>query len=67
MDIKSGIEELIGKIKADQTVRDRFTRDPVATVEELLGVKLPEEQINQIVDGVKAKLSLDKLGSFLKK
>lgn len=62
MDIRKSIEELIGKITSDQALRDRFTKDPVATVEELLGVELPEEQINQIVDGIKAKLSLDKLG-----
>lgn len=62
MDIRKSIEELIGKITSDQALRDRFAKDPVATVEELLGVELPEEQINQIVDGIKAKLSLDKLG-----
>ncbi len=62
MDIRKSIEELIGKITSDQALRDRFAKDPVATVEELLGVQLPEEQINQIVDGIKAKLSLDKLG-----
>ena len=62
MDIRKSIEELIGKITSDQALRDRFAKDPVATVEELLGVQLSEEQINQIVDGIKAKLSLDKLG-----
>ena len=50
MDIKKSIEELVDKIKNDKELRDNFTKDPVATVEKLLGVDLPEEQINQIVD-----------------
>lgn len=67
MDIKKSIEELVDKIKNDKELRDNFTKDPVATVEKLLGVDLPEEQINQIVDVIKAKISLDKISSFFQK
>lgn len=67
MDIKKSIEELIEKVKNDPELRDSFMKDPLATVEKLLGVDLPEEQIKQIADGVKAKISLDKIGSFFKK
>lgn len=67
MDIKKSIEELIDKIKNDQELRDSFMKEPVPTVEKLLGIDLPEEQINQIVDGIKAKISLDKISSFFKK
>ena len=31
----------------------------------LLGVDLPEEQLKQLADGVRAKLNLDKAGDFL--
>ena len=67
MDIKKSIEELVDKIKNDKELRDNFTKDPVATVEKLLGVDHPEEQINQIVDAIKAKISLDKISSFFQK
>ena len=67
MDIKKSIEELVDKIKNDKELRDNFTKDPVATVEKLLGVDLPEEQINQIVDAIKATISLDKISSFFQK
>lgn len=67
MDVKKSIEELIDKIKSDQELRDNFMKNPVAAVEKLLGVDLPDDQINQIVDGIKAKIHLDKIGSFLKK
>lgn len=67
MDIKKSIEELVEKIKNDQALQDSFKKDPIAAVEKLLGIDLPEEQIKQIADGVKAKISLDKLGGFFKK
>ena len=67
MDIKKSIEELVEKVKNDQALQDSFKKDPIAAVEKLLGVDLPEEQIKQIADGVKAKISLDKLGGFFKK
>lgn len=67
MDIKKSIEELVEKVKNDQALQESFKKDPVAAVEKLLGIDLPEEQIKQIADGVKAKISLDKLGGFFKK
>ena len=36
-----------------------------AALEELLGVDLPDEQIEQLIDGIKAKLALDNLGDAL--
>jgi len=65
MDIKAKIEELVAKIKGDKTVREGFEKDPVKTVEGLIGVDLPDDQIKQVVDGVKAKLNLDSIGSKL--
>lgn len=67
MDIKGKIEELVGKIKSDKELQRGFTSDPVATIEKLIGVDLPDDQIKKIADGVKAKISLDKLGGLFKK
>lgn len=67
MDIKKKIEELVGKIKSDKNLMAKFQKDPIATVEGLLGVDLPNDQIEKLVDGIKAKISLDKLGSGLGK
>ena len=61
-DIKAKIEEIVNKIKGDKDIGARFQKDPTKTVEELIGVDLPEEQIKPVVEGVKAKISLDKLG-----
>jgi uncharacterized protein YpuA (DUF1002 family) len=64
MDIKAKIEEIVQKIQSDEGFKTKFTQDPVKAVESLLGVDLPDEKINQLISGVKAKLSLDKAGDL---
>ena len=65
MDIKAKINELVEKIKQDPQMLAQFKTEPVKVVESLLGVDLPDDIIEKIVDGVKAKISLDKLGDGL--
>ena len=65
VDINAKIEELAAKIKSDKELQEKFHEEPVAAVEELLGVDLPEEQIEKLVDGIKAKVQLDSLGDAL--
>lgn len=65
MDIKKKIEELAQKIKADKNIAAKFAKDPVKTVEELLGVNLPKEQINTIIVGIKAKIGSDGASGIL--
>ena len=64
MDIKAKIEELVNKIKNDKDLLAKFQKDPISTVEGLIGIDLPNDQIQGIVDGIKAKISLDKLGDI---
>lgn len=61
MDIKAKIEEIVEKIKSDPALREQFTKEPVKAIEKLIGIDLPDEQIEKIVDGVKAKISLDSI------
>lgn len=65
MDIKGKTNELVDKIKSDKKLGEKFQKDPIATVEGLLGVNLPDDQVEKIVEGIKAKISLDKLGGKL--
>ncbi len=65
MDIKEKIEELVEKIKSDKTLAADFKADPIRTVEKLIGIDLPDDQIEKIVDGIKAKINLDSIGSAL--
>ena len=73
-DLKKTIEELVNKIKNDKDIGEKFKKNPTGTVEGLIGVDLPDDQINAVVDGIKAKINLDsvsglagKLGGILGK
>ena len=69
MDIKGQLkekaEEIIEKIKSDKDIAAKFQKDPISTVESLLGVDLPNDQIEGLVDFIKAKIDLDKIGNAL--
>ena len=64
MDIREKIEELVEKIKADKNFAAKFQKDPIHAVEDVLGVDLPDELIEKIIDGVKAKIKLEDLGDI---
>lgn len=64
MDIKAKINELVDKIKNDPSLAEKFKNDPISTVEGIIGVDIPNDQVEKIVDGIKAKISLDKLGGL---
>lgn len=61
MDIKKKIEEIAEKVTKDDALRAQFQKDPIQAVEKLLGVDLPDDMIEKVVAGVKAKLTGDKL------
>lgn len=65
MDIKGKIDEITGKIKGDKELGDKFKKDPVKTVEGLIGIDLPDDQIKGIADAVKAKIDLGDIGDKL--
>ena len=65
MDIKAQIESIVEKIQKDSALQAQFKKDPVKAVEKLLGVDLPDDMLEKIVDGVKAKISLDKVDDAL--
>ena len=65
MDFKAKAAELVEKIKNDPALLAQFREDPVAVVEKLAGVELPEEQLRQAAELVKAKIDLDKASNLL--
>lgn len=65
MELKEKIEELWEKITADDGVLEQFKAEPVKTVEELLGIDLPDEKIKEIVAAIKAKIDFDKIDDAL--
>ena len=74
MDVKEQIKKAVDRIAGDKNLQEQFQKEPVKALEGILGVELPENVINQVVEGVKAKLvvgrisdTADALKGFLKK
>ncbi|MBP5684192.1 MAG: hypothetical protein J6X02_02925 [Bacilli bacterium] len=66
-DIKKKIEEIVKKVKNDKDFASKFKKDPIKAVESILGVDLPDDKIKSIIDGVKAKITSDKISSSASK
>lgn len=67
MDIEKIISDVLAKLKVDDSLKASFLKDPIATLEKTLGVDLPDEQIKQVVNGIKEKLGGDAVGGILDK
>ena len=65
MNIKAKIEEIVKKLLASKDLMSRFEKNPAAVIEDLVGVDLPDELVNQLVEGVKAKIKLEQVGYAL--
>lgn len=61
MDIKEQITKAVEKITKDKNLQEQFQKEPVKALENILGVDLPDEIVEQIINGVKAKLTKDKV------
>lgn len=64
-DIKKKAEELVEKIKENPALLKEFKENPVKVVEGIIGIDLPDDQIKQVAELVKAKIDLDKVGDLL--
>ena len=65
MDIKEKITEIVNevveKLKGDDSLLKSFKAEPIKTLEKIIGKDLPDEQIEKVIDLVKAKLAADDL------
>lgn len=61
MDIKKMIAEAVEKLMSDKSLQELFKKDPVKALEKLLNVDLPDEMINPVIDGIKAKMTAETL------
>ena len=67
MDIKEKIEQIVSKIQSDKQFAAKFKQEPVKAIESVIGIDLPDDQIEKVVSGVKAKMSIDKAGDLFGK
>ena len=56
-DVKEKIEELAERIQSDKNILDSFQKDPIRTIESLIGIDLPDDQLKPLVAGINTKLA----------
>ena len=65
MGVIDQIKDTVEKITKDENLMKDFKSDPVKAVEKVIGKDLPDDAVEKIIDGVKAKMSADKAGDML--
>ena len=61
MDIKEIIENIVEEITKNKNIKEEFEKEPVKVIERIANVDLPDELVEKVIDGVKAKITLDKI------
>lgn len=64
IDIKEIITDAVEKILKDKNLQKQFMDEPVKALEKILNVDLPDEMIEPVIDGIKAKLTVDKVSDI---
>lgn len=55
-DLFDRIEDIVNEIKSNKELQEKFKDEPVKALEEVLGVDLPDEKVEKVIDLVKAKI-----------
>lgn len=59
MDIKAQINKIVEEFSKNPDIKEQFEKDPVKAIEKVIGIDLPDDVVMKVVDGVKAKLTVD--------
>ena len=59
MDIAKIITDAVNALMKDEALLKAFKNDPIGTVEKKLGIDLPNDQIEAVIKGIKAKIDVD--------
>ena len=61
MDIQKIISDVVAKLTGNPDLIKQFLGNPVQLLEKTFGIDLPDDQIMQVIEGVKGKLDLGKV------
>ncbi len=59
MDVKEQIGKIVEEISKNPDIKEQFEKEPVKVIEKMIGVDLPDDMVMKIIEGVKAKLTID--------
>ncbi len=51
------LKDAVEKLTKDQATQDAFKKDPIKTIEQTIGVDLPDEQVKAIIKVVEEKIA----------
>ncbi|MDD2957862.1 MAG: hypothetical protein PHE06_10315 [Lachnospiraceae bacterium] len=60
------VEDVVKKLESDKDLMAKFKADPIATIEGLAGIDIPEEEVKKVVELVKGKIGVDGVAGALK-
>ena len=66
-ELKKKVDEIADKVTKDKDIGAKFAKDPIKTMEGVLGVDLPDDQMKQLAAAVKTTINLDKAGDIADK
>ena len=64
VNIKEIIENIVEEITKNKNLKEEFEKEPVKVIERIANVDLPDELVEKVVDGVKAKITMDKVADI---
>ncbi len=59
MDLKGQINKIVEEVSNNPNIKEEFEKEPVKVIEKVIGIDLPDDVVMNIIDGVKAKLTID--------
>ena len=59
MDMKEYVNKIVEEVSNNPNIKEQFEKEPVKVIEKVIGIDLPDDVVMKIIDGVKAKLSID--------
>ena len=65
--INDDVEKVAKSLLKDKDLLSGFKKNPVKIIEKILGVNLPDKQVNAIIKGVMEKLSGEGISGLLDK
>ena len=66
MDLQKIIKDVLAQLEGNDALIKEFLADPVKTLEKKLGVDLPDDKLQPVIDGIQAKLKLDEAADTAK-
>lgn len=59
MDIQKIIADAVKALTENEELLKAFNQNPAKTIEKIIGIDLPDDKVNAIIAGIKAKLGID--------